>query len=322
MRPDTIPLEGSPESELGPSANLQAGQSRFNFDVRSPTPAGNFRAFIEIDFFINNAPHFRHAYGTLGHLLGGQTWSTFMDISAEPVTAGFGGDGAVFTRKALIRWEMPIGDTDLTWAVAVEDPQSSVYPTEFENADTRAATPDFVGRIRYQPDRFHFQLAGLGKQVRLVGTDLDSNPTAFSWGVNFTGAVKVGGLDDFKWQVAYGPGIFDYYLNLGPTQKDAILGADGELQLIPMTSVMLAYEHFWTPMLRSTIKWEGNFISNQPAQTGEMTDSNWATHVNLIYSPWTRVNLYGEYIYGSHRVIDGREGNANRFMFSAQFIFG
>jgi len=323
MRPDTIPLEGTPESELGPTSNIQAGQSRFNFDVRSPTSAGNFRAFIELDFFINNAPHLRHAYGTIGHLLGGQTWSTFMDIGAAAITADFGGDGMIFTRKALIRWEMPVGTSGFTWAVALEDPQSTIaFPDDLENAEERSTVPDVVGRTKYTWDYGHFQLAALVKQIRAAGTDLEHDPSEIGWGLNFTGSVDVGRRDDFKWAVAYGEGITDYVLNLSPTEPDAVLAPDGSLEVIPLTTIMLAYQHFWSPVWRSNFKVEGDFFDNQPAQTDEMSDRNWEAHVNLIYSPWSKMNIYGEYIYGNRRAIDGRVGSASRLQFSIQYLFG
>ncbi len=327
MRPDTIPIEGTPESVLGPTANFQASQSRFSFDLRSPTPKGNFRAFIEIDFFINNAPHLRHAYGTWGHLLAGQTWGTFMDISAEPITADFGGDGFVFNRKALVRWEMPVGKSGFTWAVALEDPQSTIlFPTGPASAESRSSVPDVVGRTRYETDRWHFQLGALLQQIRAAGTGAGSDPTEVSWAMNFTGNVYIGKddgkRDDFKWGVAHGEGFTDYYLNLGPTQPDSVLTPDGSLELFPMTSILLGYQHFWTPTVRSTFKWEGNFFDDVPWRTGDMTDRNWESHVNVIYSPIPKMNIYGEYIYGDHRLIDGSKGSANRLQFAVQYLFG
>ena len=75
--------------------NFNAKETRFNFDVRSPTPVGNVRGFIEVDFYGSESTlHMRHAYGVIGNFLAGQTWSTFMDITARPVTIDFEGAGA------------------------------------------------------------------------------------------------------------------------------------------------------------------------------------------------------------------------------------
>ena len=56
----------------------------------------------------SNGLRVRHAYGTLGGLLAGQTWTTFSDVAAYPETVDFGGPvGVIFARQAQVRWTQP-----------------------------------------------------------------------------------------------------------------------------------------------------------------------------------------------------------------------
>src|SRR5437764_3978101 len=81
-------------------------QTRFYFDARTPSPYGEVKAYIEMDFSASNTntilnanngvtsgyiPRFRHGYATLGGLLIGQREGTFVDNDADPVLLDFAG---------------------------------------------------------------------------------------------------------------------------------------------------------------------------------------------------------------------------------------
>ena len=68
------------------------------------------RIFTEGDFFgQSNAFRLRHAYGEVGSLLVGQTWTTFTDVAAAPATLDFEGSvSSVNRRQAQARWTQPI----------------------------------------------------------------------------------------------------------------------------------------------------------------------------------------------------------------------
>ncbi|MEO1319722.1 MAG: DcaP family trimeric outer membrane transporter, partial [Pseudomonadota bacterium] len=68
-----------------------ARNSRVNIDVRDKTPLGDFRTFVEFDFFgsgstftNNYSPVLRHAAAGIGNLYFGQYWSQFTDLAAFP----------------------------------------------------------------------------------------------------------------------------------------------------------------------------------------------------------------------------------------------
>jgi len=99
----TIPTSG-PTAD-GDATRIHARQTRFNVDVQGPSSAGPLRAFAEGDFFSDqNGFRLRHAYGTVGEVLGGQTWTTFMDEAAMPETLDFESPTAFpLVRQAQVR---------------------------------------------------------------------------------------------------------------------------------------------------------------------------------------------------------------------------
>ncbi len=122
----TIPTTGDTD---GDNTRIHARQTRLNLDVRGPTEVGPFRAFVEGDFFSDqNGFRMRHAYGTVGEVLGGQTWSTFMDEDAMPETIDFESPTAFpLIRQAQVRWTKELEDGNY-YAISLEDPDSDVIP--------------------------------------------------------------------------------------------------------------------------------------------------------------------------------------------------
>jgi len=91
FKTNSIPIDGTAAADQGGETTIHARESRFNIDFRTSAKP-KFRAFIEVDFFGDgNTLRLRHAYGEFGRVLAGQTWSTFMDLSARPLTVDFEG---------------------------------------------------------------------------------------------------------------------------------------------------------------------------------------------------------------------------------------
>ncbi len=103
---------------------------------------------IELDFLgsaqgnenVSNSysPRLRHAFFTYKNLTVGQTWSTFMNVSALPETVDFVGvmDGTVFARQPQVRY------TTGNLEVALENPASTVGGTDTNDN----SMPDVVAR--------------------------------------------------------------------------------------------------------------------------------------------------------------------------------
>jgi hypothetical protein len=115
-------------------------QTRFYFDARTPSPYGEVKAYIEMDFAASNTnvilnnnagvtngyiPRLRQGYATLGGLLMGQTTGTFTDNDADPELLDFGGTTGSTGRSRLpmIRYTYPL-PYGMSIAIAAENPDA------------------------------------------------------------------------------------------------------------------------------------------------------------------------------------------------------
>ncbi len=100
--PRTIPVDGSE----GGNSSIHARESRLFLDIRGPIEGQELRMYVETDFYgSSSALRLRHAYGSYGGLLAGQTWSTFVDDDNFPNTIDFESPMAFPSiRQAQVRW--------------------------------------------------------------------------------------------------------------------------------------------------------------------------------------------------------------------------
>ncbi len=115
-------------------------QTRFFFDARTPSPYGEVKGYIEMDFGASNTntilnnnagvtngyiPRLRQGYATLGGLLMGQTTGTFTDNDADPELLDFGGTTGSTGRSRLpmVRYTYPL-PYGMSIAVAAENPDA------------------------------------------------------------------------------------------------------------------------------------------------------------------------------------------------------
>ena len=96
IRPTKLP---SFTNQYAPSGNVYASvrQTRFGVKSSSPTKLGDLNTVFEFELFGTGVDagqttfRLRHAYGELGPIGAGQTWSPFMDIGVFPNTVEYWG---------------------------------------------------------------------------------------------------------------------------------------------------------------------------------------------------------------------------------------
>jgi hypothetical protein len=371
---DNIPGSAvNPQASIHGDSRLTAAESRFNIETRTPTGYGELKTFIEGDFegsagvtpgntFELNSDRtsfsLRHAYGTLGPLLGGQFFSLFEDPAAFPETLDFGGAIGVSgpLRQPQIRYvhSMPNG---FTVAASVENPQTSVIGTTVNNVNLEQGettfnllqgekTPDFVGALIYSQGPGHIALRGVVRDLYdhgpanadNAGAATPADASTIGWGAGISGDLHVLGPDDIIFQANGGHGIGRYVTNSGESPGDAVISADGHtLEAVWEWGGVLAYQHYWTSFLRSNI--EGSIIQasfpNQlfttnigtidpAAPTGALGSLNHrliSSHLNLIWSPVQAVDLGVEQIWEERRTVAGQTGHIIRSQVSAKFKF-
>ena len=213
--------------------------------------------FIEMDFWggggneiVSNSanPRIRHAFVKYKDLTVGQTWSTFMNTSAIPESADFAGatTGLVFIRQGQVRYN--VGD----FQVSLENPESWGGDTANDSV------PDVIARYNFKGDWGSVSVSGLARQLN---TTLGNSESAF--GASVAGRIKTGEKDDIRFQ--FHQGELGRYVGVAAV-KDLY---DEEVE--DVTSVLVAYRHFWNETLRSTVlygKVEGDVSDRERTQWG------------------------------------------------------
>jgi hypothetical protein len=314
---NSIPAEGTAAAAQSGQTNIHARETRLNFDVRSNSPAGKFRAFVEGDFFgSGNAFRLRHGFGEIGPLLGGQTWTTFMDISARPLTIDFEGpDAEAFVRQALIRFTRPL-TPHWTFAIAAEDPAPQFVVPSSLSGTARSNVPDIPGFIRYQRPRGHVQFAGLVRQLRFDSNDDGANASTTGWGVNATASLKTVGKDTLQAQFLIGQGTARYIEAFGGQNVDAVLSTAGELSALRAQGGVVGYTHYWNEAVRSGIAYSTASLESHAALSGATIERTQDFRVNLLVSPYRLVDVGGELLWGRRDNQDGSHGDNWRLQFT------
>ena len=322
---------------VGPSAGanetnqikLHARQSRFFLQTSTPSSWGDATTYLEFDLFgasgnesVSNSHglRVRHAYGTLGRLLAGQTWTTASDPATYPETVDFGGPaGVLFARQAQVRWTQPF--TGGTWSVALENPETVVSlpgGESFRADDDRY--PDIAANIKFGMGAGKYSIAGLVRQLRV-----DSAKAPASQDQKWGGAIGVNGVipfwktDDVRLSAYYGNAIGRYSTGFF---SDALLDANSRLVLPTQWMAMAAVRHFWSTNLRSTLALSALQSNNPQGVTAGSVNRNAASgHLNLIWSPTPQTNLGLEFLHASREVQNGDSGRLNRIQAAAQYLF-
>ena len=132
-------------------SQLTARQSRLFFETDWHLISAPLRTYIEVDFFDpqnNLTLHVRHAFGSVGRadgvqLIGGHTWTTFMDANVLPNQLDYAGPvGLANLQQAQLRLMLPWlhreggpsgGIRGLEWTIAIEAPAPQItLPMNFQ----------------------------------------------------------------------------------------------------------------------------------------------------------------------------------------------
>ena len=211
----------------GGNFHFGARQSRINFETRTPTDWGQLRTFLEMDFYglvantnntvggggnTSNPMRMRHAYGQLGPVLAGQTWSNFNDLDDTPEILDFGdhGQNSGGTRQTQVRYTWSGGGWTISGAIENPNPRVATFPAvgtslnvgnplaapvtdtiatqDYGNGGTGTGgnandMPDFTGHVEY---------AGTWGDVNLAGVvrHFNANNGFVAGGVNTAGGVN------------------------------------------------------------------------------------------------------------------------------------
>jgi hypothetical protein len=310
----TIPVDGSE----GTNSNIHAKETRLSLDIRGMTPENReLRMFVETDFYgTSSALRLRHAYGSYGGLLAGQTWTTFMDDDNLPRTIDFESPTAFAQiRQAQARWTQKVAGF-ITWSAAVEDNKSAIsIPTDIPGK-AEYPMPDLVTRFRFDVPHGHVTTSAFLGAARFRPTTGESDSVSL-WGSMASAKFTPFGRDSIYGVFTVGEGIGRYRGGTTAIPDDA-----NKLHAIGGTAFMGGYEHFWTERWSSNGTYSVGDTWDEPFYTSAINKRLTYGAINLLYwflgdRAWTGV----EYLYGHREVFGDGEpsGAAHRVQYAVRF---
>ena len=310
VRPTQLP---SFKNEFAPDGNVFAGvrQSRFGVKSSTPTSLGDLNTIFEFELFGTGVDagqttfRLRHAYGELGQVGAGQTWSPFMDIDVFPNSIEYWGpNGMVFFRNVQVRW-MPLRSEKGRITIALERPGASadqgVYSNriELQNVRPRFNFPDLSGQARLSRDWGYLQLAGIVRKIGWVDTSaniLNLGGHAVGWGVNASSNLKLGSKDVAKLQVVNGQGI-ENYMDDAPVDIGIKNTGNPATPIkgvaLPVLGVVSFLDHNWSQRFTSSVGYSMVNIENSNAQNPSDFHQGHYALANLLYHPIPKVMIGG-----------------------------
>ena len=360
--PPYLPLNDTPEGERKNRDYLTARTSRFGLEAATPTRYGVLGVKLEGDF--NNEPRtgntaqygtsdniftqqqtssygfrIRHAYGTFGGLLVGQTWSTFMDVDNYPETVDFNGPtGATFIRQPQIRYSYGMPSAG-TFTIAVENGSSYVLDSRAELAPGEE-NPDYFlpvpSSLTYVPDvvvRWDkgFQWGALSaramtQQLRFddgAGTDAATR----GWGAAASASFKVRGTDWLAMQVTGGDGVGRYLNYIEGALYD---GVADEIRKERAIGVIAGYQHKPADWVRVNLVYGAtrNFDNDytDAAKATGLGSTRFGVnryvqqlHLGPIFTPVKGVDLGVEGIVAQRKTLAGEKGDDLRLNVSFKY---
>ena len=307
---------------------FHARQSRFWLKSYTPSKWGDLNTYLEMDFFafqspgderVSNsyAPRLRHAFGSLGSLLAGQTWTTFMNVKALPELNDFGGPvGRIFARQPQIRWTQAIGaESDLM--IAIESPETTLTNTKgIRETPDDDHFPDIISRFNINRP---WGTVSLATMLRNIQSNVQTSSNAFGGAMSLAGRINTIERDDVRFMLNYG-NVLGRYASSN-LFNDGAINAQGEIELFNQYGGFIAYRHWWGDNWRSTLAYGFSYADN--VDFVPTTVSQWAqsAQFNLLWSPLPQTTFGLEYTYASKALENNDSGHIHRMQFSSVFNF-
>jgi len=327
----SIPV-GMPSAGDDARTGYSPSASRLSTDLRMPSPRGPLRTFIESDFAgSGRTMRLRHAFIQTNRFIVGQTWSTFSDPEAEPIGIDFEGLNAIsMFRQPQVRWTKKVHSRyDL--ALALENPSPELTGAQGVNL-----TPDFIVRLRWEPDRkralalfpqtAHVQASVLFRQLRgEVSGQPDVTLMTGGVGANVSGVLvpRWDADDRMKFAANVGTGIGRYIDDLSSLGgQDAVYDALRiSLRALPVSSGYFGYERVWTRVFTTAVTYGVVIVDNLDVQPSTALHRTQRTSINLTWNPIAQTDVVLEFLAGTRINKDGERGFSSQIQAGWTFKF-
>jgi hypothetical protein len=286
------------------------------------------RIFAEIDFYnldrgpFNQAARLRHFYGVVGRLLVGRTWGTQSDLYAVPNTIDFAaGDALTGTRRAQVRFEDNLGKS-YRYALALEMLEFPGIDAPDSLGQASQRLPLLAGRITKKTKSGGRMMLGASVfQLRWDRLSSSDDPTAIGWGFSFSGRENFGKGHSFRWMSSYGQGWGSQIVSTIGTRSSATLTPDGDLETMPAWNLGAGLAFSLTDNLISNMNINWYEIDPSEFRDGGNMKSGQSAHVNLIWSPYKKVNAGIEYMILKRVNTNDTSGTGQRLQMMLKYLF-
>jgi hypothetical protein len=343
--------EGTSAANKQGAVRLHARQSRLFVKTWTPTDWGELATHLEFDFFgaggnevVTNSNTFRarHAYGRLGPILAGQTWSTSIDLGAYPEILDFHGPaGERFIRQGQIRYTHNLGN-GAKIKLAVENPEHT-FRTDVANAAIGATAvdhvPDFVVMATKNFSGGHIAAMFTGRYLSVDtggAGGVAFEDSEFGWSGAISGSYNITPNDTWKFAFSYGDGAGRYQLDgvgIASVIVTPVSSLAPELRTVTVFGGQTSIRHKWNATTRSNLVFGSSKVDlkdelpnlaaggQKAAIVGVVPDRRNSIHANLIWSPVPQVNVGVEYIWQQTSYHNSANGRTSRIHLAMQYKF-
>ena len=319
----TFDIPVGSDNVIEPRFFLSASQSRYGIEAKRETRYGDAFVRLESDFLGKpNLFRLRHAYGTLGGFLIGQTWSAFGDIISIPATVDIDGpNSSVAERTVQIRYRNRINN-NFNYAIAIESPEPEI--TTLDSAKLKPAFqsfPDLIARIGTNKEWGHLQIAGIFRSITIKDT-LNNLEYQKGYGILFSGRIIFKEHEEFLFQAVYGEAISRFITTFAGRGLDVVYNEYTEkFEPVEVFGTFFSYKHKWNKDLASffTFGFAKIFTKDFYPETAYSQSGYFSTNVFWKAAEGTRIG--SEFSFGRRVNKNGESGNASRLSFIIYYDF-
>ena len=340
----SFPSTGTAAANRQGNFRLHARRSRIFIKTWTPTDWGSMHTRIEGDFFgaggnqlISNSNSFRlrHAYGSLGPVLAGQTYSTFRFTKFEMFSfqdRGLAGNGN--GRQGLIRYTHKFGGGTAA-LLAVENPETNraivsgtfVDPVVISGGGAPDRIPEFVAAVQHVWSNGRVKFGAVFGEEG-INDGAGSSDSTFVWAVQ--GALKLK-FNNKRTQFAilgfYGQGMGKYWRGMpGSIAVTGVNGANVNVKPIASFGGYAWLRHKWTDTISTNVGF-GRHDANVESKIAKALiparalDVHWSFLANVVWTPVKNVQMGFEYHWLRSNYHNTRESVIHRAQLSARYKF-
>jgi len=270
--------------------------TRLGFEVtRRTRKMGDLFIRIETDFAGSNGFRIRHAYGQLGSVLIGQTWTLFSNgnfVTATVSRDGVAGSSVFFTPQ--VRYSDVI-NSNLSWQASIEYSTPNIELPDSINARLVQVIPDVIGRLNYKKDKLSFRVAAL--VTTISGTDTtDVVGYSFGGGGSLAGMYEFSDVNTlhFSFTSTFAASRF-MDLFRGKNEDIAYNSQEQAFEGLFATGGLIAWSHMWPKDFSSSLSFGIAAITNRYFQPDDAYSYSYNALLNVFWQPVDGARLGIEY---------------------------